>query len=196
MAGTTSARYPAEHATSWTLKDGTPLVIRPIRPDDESLMAGFHQQLSERSVYLRYFQMIKLDQRIAHEQLQRSCCIDYDRDMTLVAVRKTGGGQQHIIATGSLNRFPGGDEAETAILVVDRFQNQGLGTEILRRLLDIARTQHVRRVTSIILPENILSRAMCKRLGFHLHFTPEDHTVRAELILGTLTIHGGFPTTR
>ena len=72
----------------WKLKDGTAVTIRPIRPEDEPLMVRFHQTLSERSVYLRYFATLKLDQRIAHERLSRICFNDYDREMALVVERR------------------------------------------------------------------------------------------------------------
>jgi acetyltransferase len=65
--------YPSEQVASWALKDGTPVTIRPIRPEDEPLMVKFHRALSERSVYMRYFHLISLDYRVAHERLTRIC---------------------------------------------------------------------------------------------------------------------------
>ena len=67
------------------MKDGADVLIRPIRPEDEPLMVKFHDTLSERSVYLRYFHLMNLPQRVAHERLTRICFIDYDREMALVA---------------------------------------------------------------------------------------------------------------
>ena len=55
------------------MKDGKDVMIRPIRPEDEPMMIEFHKKLSERSVYLRYFQPLKLTQRTAHERLTRTC---------------------------------------------------------------------------------------------------------------------------
>src|SRR5208282_2395503 len=75
--------YPVQYASPWTMKDGTPVIIRPIRPEDEPLMVKFHGALSERSVFLRYFQWSKLSQRVAHDRLRRICFIDYDREMAL-----------------------------------------------------------------------------------------------------------------
>ncbi len=65
--------------------DGLEVVIRPIRPEDEPAIARFHEQLSERSVYLRYFHLIDLDRRVSHDRLLRICFNDYDRDIALVA---------------------------------------------------------------------------------------------------------------
>src|SRR5581483_7156742 len=73
--------YPTQYISSWALDDGTPVTIRPIRPEDEPLLVRFHQELSDRSVVFRYFHAINLDQRVAHERLIRVCFNDYDRDL-------------------------------------------------------------------------------------------------------------------
>ena len=65
--------YPAQYICEWKLKDGTPVTIRPIRPEDEPLMVQFHMTLSERSVYLRYFCSLSLSTRVEHERLVRIC---------------------------------------------------------------------------------------------------------------------------
>ncbi len=78
-------------------------LIRPIRPEDEPLLIKFHEKLSERSVYLRYFQPLKLTQRVAHERLSRICFIDYDREMVLVAERPNDQGEPEILAIGRLS---------------------------------------------------------------------------------------------
>jgi acetyltransferase len=80
------------------------VTIRPIRPEDEPLMVKFHETLSERSVYYRYFQALKLSRCVAHEQLTRACFIDYDRDMALVAdYENLETGTHEILALGQLS---------------------------------------------------------------------------------------------
>ncbi|MGA7500404.1 MAG: acetate--CoA ligase family protein, partial [Isosphaeraceae bacterium] len=79
--------YPSQYITTWTDEDGTQVVLRPIRPEDEPLLVKFHGTLSERSVSFRYFHAMKLTARVAHERLTRICFIDYDREMALVADR-------------------------------------------------------------------------------------------------------------
>ncbi|HEV2696893.1 MAG TPA: acetate--CoA ligase family protein, partial [Terriglobales bacterium] len=84
--------YPVQYVWDWAMKDGTAVTIRPIRPEDEPLMAKFHETLSDRSVYLRYFGSLSLKTRIAHERLVRICFGDYDRELALVAeVKGTAG---------------------------------------------------------------------------------------------------------
>ena len=118
-------------------------------------MVHFHTTLSERSVYLRYFHMIKLDHRVSHERLTRICLVDYDREMVLVAERQNSEtAKREILAVGRLMRAPDANEAEFAMLIGDTFQHHGLGTEMLRRLLEFAREEKLARVTAEILPEN------------------------------------------
>ena len=90
-------------------------------------MIEFHKKLSERTVYLRYFQPLKLTQRTAHERLTRICFIDYDREMALVVERKKSDGTPDIIAVGRLSKIHGRPEAELAALVQDELQRQGNG---------------------------------------------------------------------
>ena len=158
------------------------MTIRPIRPEDEPLLVRFHETLSERSVYLRYFHPLKLSQRTAHERLTRICFIDYDREMALVAERKNSEGQPEIIAVGRLSKLRGGgDEAELAVLVDDRYQGQGIGTELYRRLVSVARDEKLKRVVSTMLTENREMRAICQKLGFRMESDLEDGTIKAEL---------------
>lgn len=174
--------YPIQYAATWKMKNGKPLTIRPIRPEDEPLMVGFHQKLSERTVYLRYFQPLKLSQRTAHERLRRICFSDYDREMVLVG-EFSHGGVAEIIAVGRLSKLHARDEGELAVLVDDRFQHLGIGTELYKRLIQIAREENLKRLQCTVLTENREMQAICQKLGFHLSADPEDGTVRAELEL-------------
>ena len=94
-------------------------------------------------MYLRYFQPLKLSQRTAHERLTRICFIDYDREMAMVVEHQTAEGSAEIIGIGRLSKLRGRDEAELAVLVDDRFQHLGMGTELFRRLIAIAREEKV-----------------------------------------------------
>jgi acetyltransferase len=174
--------YPVQYVKSWTTKKANPVTIRPIRPEDEPLVIRLHQALSERTVYLRYFQPLKLSQRTSHERLTRICFIDYDREMVLVVEQKGKDDSPEIIAIGRLSKLPGGsNEAELAVLVDDRYQRQGLGTELYRRLIAVAHDEKLKRVVSTILGENRDMRAICQKLGFRMDVDLEDGTIRAEL---------------
>jgi acetyltransferase len=175
--------YPAKYVSNWTMKNGEEVTIRPIRPEDEPLMIEFHQALSERTVYLRYFQPLKLSQRTAHERLTRICFTDYDREMPLVVERKLVDGKCEILAVGRLSKLHGRNEAELAALVRDGAQHLGLGSELYRRMLQVARDEKIAVVSSNMLSENHEMRAICTRLGFKLHSDVEDNTIHAQLSL-------------
>ncbi len=175
--------YPVKMVSSWKMKDGNEVVIRPIRPEDEPLMIPFHEKLSERSVYLRYFQPLKLTQRTAHERLTRICFIDYNREMALVAERKNEAGEPELLAIGRLSKIHGRDEAELAAVAIDAAQHKGLGTELYNRLIAVAREAGIKKLISNMLPENREMRALCVKLGFKMHSSLEDNMIRAELDL-------------
>ncbi|WP_376795615.1 GNAT family N-acetyltransferase [Thermogemmatispora sp.] len=179
--------YPLQYVGSWHLPDGTPVVIRPIRPEDEPLMVRFHETLSERTVYLRWLHMLGLSQRTAHERLVDRCFIDYERELALVALWRDpapGQGAEAIIAIGRLIRLPRGDEAEFALLVSDRFQRQGVGSELLRRLIEVARQEGLKCLRGYLLPENRAMQQLCRRFGFRLAYQPAEGLMEALYELG------------
>ena len=174
--------YPVQYVQSWKTKTGDAVTIRPIRPEDEPLLVRLHQVLSERTVYLRYFQPLKLSQRTAHERLTRICFIDYDREIVLVVERRNEEGHPEIVAIGRLSKLRGGgNEAELAVLVDDRYQGQGLGTELYQRLISVARDEKLKRVECTILAENREMRSICQKMGFRLESDLEDGTIKATL---------------
>jgi acetyltransferase len=176
--------YPTQYVSPWVLNDQTAVTIRPIRPEDEPLVIQFHKTLSEQSVYLRYFHLIKLSQRITHERLTRICFIDYDREMALVADYKNPEtGAHQILAIARLSQLHGTRDAEFSMLVSDRVQCRGLGTELLSRLLQIGRDEQLERVTAEILSDNLGMQRVCGKLGFHISQTADPSVVKAKILL-------------
>jgi acetyltransferase len=147
-------------------------------------MVKFHETLSERSVYFRYFHAMRLTQRIAHERLTRICFIDYEREMALVVLRKDPqAGDQEILAVGRLINVHGTREGEFAILVSDNWHHRGLGLELLKRLVNIGREEKLARIFGDILPENRDMLRVCDKLGFQRHYSVEEGVVRAVIEL-------------
>jgi acetyltransferase len=107
--------YPTRYVSSWSMKNGEEVLIRPIRPEDEPMMIEFHQQLAPDSIYLRYFHPISVGQLNSHDQLVRLCFSDYDREMNLVAESKDSEGNRHIIGLGQLGKVHGTNDAEFSI---------------------------------------------------------------------------------
>jgi acetyltransferase len=182
-------RYPTEYVSHWTMKDGSNVVLRPIRPEDETLMVEFHKSLSDSTVYLRYFQMQRLESRVAHERMIRKCFLDYDREIALVVERvDKHTGLPELVGVGRLARQRQMEEAELGVVVADRCQGAGLGTELVRRLLQIARSEKIRRVEAHILSENSAMVALAKR--FHFDCVRDDDPASL-----TATLHLEGPPT-
>ena len=162
--------YPTEWRTTWTTKTGRPVVLRPIRPEDEPLLVEFHASLSSETVYSRYLGAVGLERRIEHERLTRLCFIDYDREIALVVdCRDPETGERRIRGVGRLVRLRGGVDAEYAVVVSDAMQGEGLGSQLLRRLIAVAGAEGIRRIVGEVLPGNERMLRACRRLGFRLH---------------------------
>jgi acetyltransferase len=176
--------YPSQYASRWKMKDGLPVIIRPIRPEDEPRMVGFHESLSEESVYLRYFHMAQLGTRVAHERLIRKCFIDYDREMALVAeLTDPDTGSTCIAAVARLSRAPMAGEAEIGVIVADKFQHQGLGAELIKKLIDIARNEKIKRIVADFHSENSAIRHLAKHGGATVTQTTDAACFRIQLDL-------------
>jgi acetyltransferase len=176
--------YPTKYVQCWQSRKGDRVTIRPIRPEDEPLMVQFHQNLSEESVYLRYAHIVKLTKRIAHERLTRICFIDYDREMVLAADYKNPETCEHeILGVARLSKSHGMNEAEFALIVSDRYHHQGLGTELLRRILEIGKEQNLEAIVGYILNSNEPMQSICRKLGFKLQPDPGEGMLKATFVL-------------
>ena len=176
--------YPNQYTSTFKMKDGSEITIRPIRPEDEPRMVQFHETLSERTVYFRYLQSLQLTQRVAHERLTRICYIDYDREIALVAeCVDTNTAQTGIVGVGRLQRISGRRDAEFAIVISDAAQGNGLGTELLRRIVDVARREKVGRLIAEVHPENSVMLRLCEKLGFQIDSELGDPTASVEMEL-------------
>jgi len=174
--------YPAQYVSRLALKDGSEAILRPIRPEDEPLMVAFHQSLSESSVRQRFFHMEKLDTRVSHDRLVRKCFIDYDREMALVADRiDPQSGKHEILGVGRLTKEAASNDAELGILVADRWQGTGLGTEFVGRLIQFARDEKISRIVAHILSENQAMLRLAQHFQFKLSLD-EDSAARLAVL--------------
>lgn len=160
--------YPTEYIAKKTLKDGTPIILRPIRPEDEPAMITFHKELSENSVRQRYFEFVSLDQRIAHERLVRICFNDYDHELAIVAeMPKNGNSEPALMGVARISRLTSSPhQAELKMIIADKFHNKGLGTLIIHHLIECAQKEGIKRLSALILSENTWMIHICQRAGF------------------------------
>jgi acetyltransferase len=169
--------YPTRYIKIVQGKDGVAIILRPIRPEDEPLLGKFHETLSDRSVYLRYFSPLVLSDRVTHERLARVCHADYNREIPIVAERE---GQ--IIAVSRLSRLHESTSARLTMLVTDRFQGHGIGHLLLQHLIDIGRAEGLSRVIAHILADNVPMQKLLEKHGFSIN-PLEKGVVKAEVNL-------------
>ena len=161
--------YPVRYINQWRFQDGTEVVIRPIRPEDEPGIVRFHALLSPQTIHQRYFQAINLDRRVSHDRLTRVCFGDYDREIALVVERQNPvNREREIVAVGRIAKAHLAREGELAVLIADEYQGRGLGMELSRQLVEVARMEKLERITVDVLGDNHRMIGVCRALGFQL----------------------------
>lgn len=171
--------YPIQYVENFVLKDKTPILLRPIRPEDEPLLIAFHQDLSHETVRQRYLKVLHYDERIAHDRLIRICFNDYDREIALVAERKTT--KHEILGIIRLTKIPGTSDATFALTIKDAWQNKGLGGKLMEKILEVARKEKISHITARMLEENVPMQKLVRHYGFALK--KEDSILFASLTI-------------
>ncbi|MDQ2690947.1 MAG: GNAT family N-acetyltransferase, partial [Chloroflexota bacterium] len=175
--------YPIQYVSTWTAKDRTKVTIRPILPEDEALLAKFHTVLSDRSVFMRFLKPIMLEERIMHERLARICHVDYDREIALVAEKIEESGEPAIMGIVRLSRIHGSNEARLSILIGDPYQGIGLGGELVRRAVEVAKNERMSRLSAILTQDNQVMLHIFKKLGFDIQPVNHETVIAAVLEL-------------
>jgi acetyltransferase len=152
--------YPAELEGEVTIKGGTRVKIRPIRPEDAAREKRFFDGLSERSRYQRFMQYLP---QLPPRMLARFTQLDYDRELALVAVH-----EGEFIGVGRFAPNADGATAEFALVVGDAWQGKGLGRILLQRLKDEARKAGYQALYGNIMEANHEMLDLALRLGFAL----------------------------
>jgi acetyltransferase len=170
--------YPRAYVRESHDDAGTPIVIRPIRPEDEPAMAEFHGRLSEATVRARYGTDLGLAERTAHERLTRICFVDYDREIALVAEVPLDEGRA-VAGVARLSRSSAGEERELSLIVADPWQGRGIGRELLRSAITVGRAEGSREIAARLSPDNGPMRSLLAEEGFSF----ETH---GDLLVATL----------
>ena len=170
--------YPTKYITPYTLRDGTQVLLRPIRPEDEPIEAELIENLSEESKRFRFFYVIK---DITHDMLVRFCNIDYDREMAIIAEYTDSSGKRRNVGVGRLIMDPWRRRGEFAVVVADDFQGKGLGTKLVDMLIQIADEKGLETIYGIVMPENTKMIELCRKMGFDIRYTPEEVIVELNL---------------
>ena len=164
-----------------TLRDGTTVVIRPIRAEDAPRLQALFARLSPESIFLRFLGYRK---ELSNEQAEDLANVDYQTRMALVSTREQCD-QEEIIAVARYARVPGVEDglAEAAIVVEDRYQGRGLGTLLLKRLVSYARTHGIRTFLALVHSNNWRMMRLIRRSGLPTETKAESGVleIRAKL---------------
>jgi acetyltransferase len=171
------APYPEKYVTQWSLRDGTHVTLRPIKPEDETLFYELFKSLSEETMRFRFFQIIK---DMSHETLTRYCNIDYNREIAIVAeVQKD---KKRIIGVVRLISEPDRKSGEYAIVVGDQWQAIGVGSKLLDYIIEIGKDMGLKTIIGYVISDNSAMLHMCTRRGFVMEPFDEE-TMKATLTL-------------
>jgi acetyltransferase len=151
-------------------RDGCPVTIRPIRPEDREIELAFVRGLSARASYLRFFSVVK---DLTTQLLDRFIQVDFPDEMAFIATVDSGDGEQEI---GVARYAPGGcpDTAEFAVVVGDEWQGRGVGRELMRHLLMVAEDAGFTRIEGAVLKANTNMLRFCRELGFVISRCEDD----------------------
>ncbi len=179
--------YPTKYVVPWKLEDGTDVMLRPIRPEDEAMEAEFINSLSEETSRYRFFNIVR---DLPHADLVRFCNIDYDREMAIVA-EITEGGRRREIGVARLIAEPDRRRGEFAVVIGDQYQYKGLGRKLVDMLIDIAEERRMESIFGVVLKDNSPMLTLCKEMGFTVK--AEEDYARVELALDVSPIPQSQP---
>ena len=153
--------YPIRYVTRWHLRNGTEVLLRPIKPEDEPLEHEMFTTLSQTTLRERFYSPIKT---ITHEMHARFCNIDYDREMAIVAEMKDKG-KRRIIGISSFVIEPDSRKCEFSVLVHDDYQGQGLAAKLVDIIIGIADEKGLEEFYGYIEPQNRKMVNLTAKLG-------------------------------
>ncbi len=172
--------YPCQYIDTMKLKEGTPYTIRPIKPEDEPLMAELFSTFSEQTIINRFFQLKK---SLTHDELARYCQVDYDREIALVAVLESQD-RERIIGVCRLTIMPDGENAELAVVIGDPWQGHGIGKALMAKTIEVAREKGLKNIWMDVLRDNNPMKGLARKFGFKLAESEDPDILR--FVLGNL----------
>ncbi|MBI3530307.1 MAG: N-acetyltransferase [Betaproteobacteria bacterium] len=166
--------YPSELVQALTLRDGTRVIVRPIRPEDRQIEREFVQKLSDESKYFRFMSALR---ELNEAMLSRFTQIDYDREMALIAVVCENGLETEIgVARYVVNADR--TSCEFAVAVADAWQHRGVGSILILSLVEVARARGLQIMEGIVMAGNHKMLGLMDALGFSIRSEPGDASVK------------------
>ncbi len=170
-------RYPEEFEAEDTLNDGTPVIVRPIRPTDEGLLREFHYQLSDETVFRRYRRMLK---SLPFSERMKLVNIDYETQMALIVVKKTDV-REEMLGVGRYFLNEATRIAELAFTVRDDWQERGIGMLLMKHLLNVACAKELAGFEAYVQTDNPRMIDLLQRHHFTVQADSDDDTLHLVL---------------
>jgi acetyltransferase len=164
--------YPREWERHATLRDGTVVFVRPVRPEDERLYGPFLAAVSREDLRLRFFAPVK---DFSHAFIARFTQIDYARAMAFLAITEATG---EMLGVVRLHADAAYERGEYAVLVRSDLKSHGLGWLLMQTIIDYARAEGIRTIEGQVLRENTTMLKMCREFGFEISSDPEEADVQ------------------
>ena len=170
--------YPGETEEAVVLRDGTRALLRPIRPEDEAALAQLVARMDEGDLRHRF---LGRAHRFDHPQLARLTQIDYDREMAFVATRDSADGGREMLAEVRTVAEPGKTRAELAIMVRSDLKGGGLGSILLRKIVDHHRSSGAAAIVAQVMAGNSAMLGLARKFGFELTRTDDPEVIDCRL---------------
>src|SRR5581483_417484 len=162
--------YPSELVTTWQPREGPPITLRPIRPEDAEMEQAFVRGLSDQSRHFRFMNTLR---ELTPAMLARFTQIDYDRELAIIAVREVDGREIELGVARYVTN-PDGETCEFAIVVADEWQGKGLARRMLEMLIDVARSRGLKAIMGHMLSMNQPMIKLSENLGFTVSDAADD----------------------
>ena len=175
--------YPSHCEQLWPLRGGGEYTVRPVHPDDATMLQEFVRKLSPES---RYFRFVSSMQELPTTMLSRFTLIDYDREMALMAVHRerqqdANGDTTETARIVGVSRYvtnPDRTTCEFSLVVADDFKGLGLGSRLMLSIMDFAREKGLTQIEGLVLTHNPTMLKLMRALGFQVKPFPEDADFR------------------
>jgi acetyltransferase len=165
--------YPEKYVKKTALQDGTEILLRPIKPEDEPLWLDMLGSCSRESLYSRFRYFFHWE---THEVATRYCYVDYDREVAIVA-EITGDDKRKLIGVGRLIADPDHETVEYAILIPDAWQQKDLGNILTDFCMDVARKWNLKKLVAQTTTDNKRMISVFRKRGFEISINSKDSTV-------------------
>ncbi len=175
-------RYPEELEHYETLRDGTEIFFRPVKPTDDEALADMLYSLSTQSIRRRYFTHTK---RFPHKDVQKLTNVDYEQNLAIVGIVPSPAGEE-VVAIAQYFLDPKTGVAEVAFIVQDEWQDKGMGSFLLEYITTIARSRGIRSFYATVLPSNKAMLQIFYNSGYEIktEFDGEAYSITYELTKG------------